>query len=129
MFDISATLAAGTTLIQSYGPQGFTLAGVQYEGAIYIHEGIPHSIDLKQADECSEEAIASIIASLPHIPEILLLGTGKTHHFIAPSIRQSLKQKFSIALDSMDTGAACRTFNVLVAESRSVAAILLPVGA
>ena len=129
MFDISSTLAAGATLIQSYGPQGFTLNGERYEGAICIHEGKASSIGLKQPDECTEEAISAIIAAMPHIPEILLLGTGRTHYFIPPVTRQALKQKFSISLDSMDTGAACRTFNVLMAESRSVAAILLPVSA
>jgi len=56
----------------------------------------------------------------------LLIGTGKTMHFLAPDLRASLSACGLVA-DAMDTGAACRTFNVLLAEDRIVMAALIAV--
>lgn len=57
-------------------------------------------------------------------PEVALLGTGSKHHFIHPEISQPLIEK-GIALECMDTAAACRTYNILMSEGRLVAAALL----
>ena len=57
--------------------------------------------------------------------EIILLGTGAKQRFPHPRLTQALMQK-RIGLEVMDTGAACRTYNILVGEGRSVAAALLP---
>lgn len=57
-------------------------------------------------------------------PEIILLGTGNTIQFPAPKI-MSIPAKQGVGLEVMDTGAACRTYNVLVGENRQVVAILL----
>ncbi len=59
--------------------------------------------------------------------EILLLGCGPKMIRLAPAVRQSLRDH-GIVADVMDTGAACRTYNILLAEDRRVAAALLPVG-
>ncbi len=57
--------------------------------------------------------------------EIILLGTGATQQFPHPRLTRALINK-RIGLEIMNTGAACRTYNILVAEGRSVAAALLP---
>ena len=57
-------------------------------------------------------------------PEIVLLGTGKTHQFLHPRIIAMLSQQ-GVALECMATGAACRTYNILMSEGRHVAAMLL----
>ena len=57
-------------------------------------------------------------------PELVLLGTGRTHRFASAPIRGAFI-KAGIALETMDLGAACRTFNVLVQEDRRVCAALL----
>jgi uncharacterized protein len=56
--------------------------------------------------------------------EVVLLGTGSTLRFPHPRLTQSLARA-GIGLEVMDTQAACRTFNILVAEERRVAAALL----
>jgi len=56
-------------------------------------------------------------------PEIVLLGTGREQHFPHPSLSQPLMQQ-RIGLEVMDTAAACRTYNILMAEGRRVAAAL-----
>ncbi|HSS46420.1 MAG TPA: Mth938-like domain-containing protein [Burkholderiales bacterium] len=57
-------------------------------------------------------------------PEIVLLGTGPRLRFPHPALSQSLVNA-KIGLEVMDTRAACRTYNILVAEGRKVAAALL----
>ena len=67
----------------------------------------------------------TIIDASPAL-EILLIGCGKSAELIEPNLLVDVK-KAGIAVESMDTGAACRTFNVLTAEDRQVAAALIPV--
>jgi len=57
---------------------------------------------------------------------VLLVGTGAGHGVGAPTIAETLSE-WGIAVDYMATGAACRTFNVLQAEGRQVAAALIAV--
>jgi uncharacterized protein len=57
-------------------------------------------------------------------PELVLLGTGARQIFPAPKLLMAL-QKYRIGLEIMDTGAACRTYNFLVADGRDVAAALM----
>lgn len=57
-------------------------------------------------------------------PEIVLLGTGATLHFLSPDLLVHLSEA-GIGLETMDTGAACRSYNILAGEGREVAAALL----
>jgi uncharacterized protein len=57
-------------------------------------------------------------------PELVLLGTGLRQVFPAASFRAQFL-KAGVGIEVMDTGAACRTFNVLVAEQRRVVALLM----
>jgi uncharacterized protein len=56
-------------------------------------------------------------------PEVLLLGTGPTLQFAAPALMRQFYEA-GIGVETMDTGAACRTFNILIAEGRQVTAAL-----
>ncbi|MGO9987469.1 MAG: Mth938-like domain-containing protein [Steroidobacteraceae bacterium] len=58
-------------------------------------------------------------------PELVLLGTGARQSFPA-AVFGAQFLRMGIGFEVMDTGAACRTFNVLVAEQRRVVALLLP---
>jgi uncharacterized protein len=57
-------------------------------------------------------------------PELVLLGTGAAHRFAPAAIRGAFVQR-RVGLETMDLGAACRTFNILVQEERRVCAALL----
>ena len=57
-------------------------------------------------------------------PEVVLLGTGDKHHFIHPRLTQVLTA-MGVGVECMDTAAACRTYNILMAEGRLVAAALI----
>ena len=59
-------------------------------------------------------------------PELVIFGSGTRLTFVAPGLYRALIDA-RIGLETMDTGAACRTYNVLASEGRSVvAALLLP---
>ncbi len=127
MFDISATLATGSTLINGYGQSSFTVNGTPHNGSICINGSEITPQLMLSAQDITLEALEVLVSNLTPLPEILLIGTGKEHYFIPPSVRNALKTSKHISMDSMATGAACRTYNVLISEGRRVAALLLPV--
>ncbi len=63
-------------------------------------------------------------AALALEPEILLVGTGATQHFLPPELLAKLSAE-GIGVEVMDTAAACRTYNILLSEDRKVVAALL----
>jgi uncharacterized protein len=69
-------------------------------------------------------ADADFAAVLAHKPEVVLFGAGPTIRFPHPRLLRALTDG-GIGVEVMDTPAACRTFNILAAESRSVVAALL----
>ncbi|MBI5462432.1 MAG: Mth938-like domain-containing protein [Gammaproteobacteria bacterium] len=75
--------------------------------------------------QCFEELSAAHLHTAATLqPEILLLGTGARLRFPHPSLLAGLHSQ-GIGIETMDTAAACRTYNILVSEGRRVAAALL----
>jgi uncharacterized protein len=70
-------------------------------------------------------APADFEAMLALRPEVVLLGTGSRQRFAHPRLHACLSAA-RIGLEGMDTGAACRTYNILMAEGRRVLAALIP---
>jgi uncharacterized protein len=71
----------------------------------------------------TELAIEHLDPILALRPELVLLGTGSQQRFAPAPIRKAFAAR-GVGIESMDLGAACRTFNILVAEERQVAAAL-----
>jgi uncharacterized protein len=69
------------------------------------------------------EASLQVIFSLE--PEVILIGTGNTQIFLPPTLQVHFF-RHKLGFEVMTTDAACRTFNVLVAEGRHVVAALMP---
>jgi uncharacterized protein len=63
-------------------------------------------------------------AALGLKPELVILGTGSHLRFPAPALWHALMEA-RVGFEAMDTGAACRTFNVLASEGRAVLAALI----
>ncbi len=61
---------------------------------------------------------------LPLAPELVIFGSGQRLRFVAPALLRSLIDR-RIGVETMDTAAACRTYNVLASEGRAVVAALL----
>ena len=122
--DITPLIPQGRQIIQAYGAGGFTVSGVRYEGSIMVLPQRCLTISLNEISQLSEEMLAPFMQ--PPKPELLLVGCGAAIGAVSPSWREFLR-RHSIALDVMDTGAACRTYNVLASEERRAAAILIAV--
>jgi len=111
--------------IDAYGNGGFRFADMGHGGSILIIASGIYAWDPLDADKLVAEDFASAFNEADQL-EFLLLGTGRKQVF--PS--QTLKTAFEDAgmgLEAMDTGAACRTYNVLLAEGRDFAAGLIAV--
>lgn len=113
-------------LIQGYGDFGFRISGGRLEGAVLVLPDGASALDILTFDEIGTALVARL-AALEPVPELVLIGTGDGPHALAGPVRSALAAAH-IAVEVMDTGAACRTYNVLAGEGRRVAAILIPVG-
>jgi len=118
--------------IQGYGDGAFTVSNQRHVGPIAIlpfhTQAWDAPADPAAIDETHLAPVFDELDARPEGVEIVLLGWGKGAPLppakLAP-LRERLKAR-GVSLDGMDTGAACRTFNLLVGESRRVAALLLP---
>ncbi|MBL4741063.1 MAG: Mth938-like domain-containing protein [Sneathiella sp.] len=125
MQDISGIPDAGQQLINSYGNGGFRISGERYEGSVLIVPEKTSPWSLSDINDLTVESLQPIFEAEKPI-EILLIGCGASMIFIEESVRKPLREK-GITIESMDSGAAVRTYNVLLLEGRRVAAALIAV--
>lgn len=121
--DVTPLIPAGRQIVQQYRAGGFRISGKDYNGAVIVMPertfAWPVSTDLSLSS-------FDVLKPYAHELDVVLLGTGAGQMFIQPALRQELKAQ-GLNIDVMNTGAACRTYNVLMAEGRRLAAALLPV--
>lgn len=111
--------------IEAYGNGGFRFGGMSHRGSIL---SLPTGIwawPVSSMDELGEDTLADVFALGRAVP-LLLLGTGRQLVF-APRALKAICEANGTWLEAMDTGAAARTYNVLLAEGRPVAAALIAV--
>jgi uncharacterized protein len=118
--ELTPDAPAGRQLIERYGAAGFRVSGVVFAGPVLVFR---ERTILWEAATPTLEGMAPIFAQGGI--ELVLLGLGRRGAPVAPQLRAALKAH-GIGVEAMDTGAACRTYNVLLAEDRLVAAALLP---
>lgn len=122
--DITPAVPAGAPLIQGYGEGGFRIAGTRHMGSLIVwaRKIVPWSATAPEM--IAADALIAALAG--EGVELLVIGCGP--RFVAPpkELRPALKAG-GLGLEWMDTGAACRTFNVLLGEERRAAAALIAV--
>jgi uncharacterized protein len=123
--DVTPLIPADRQVIESYGSHSFRVSGALYEGAILVFPEATQGWTASIMAEITVESLAPVLSRGG--VEILLLGCGRQMERVPTALRQALRAA-GIVVDAMDTGAACRTYNVLLAEDRRVAAALLPAG-
>ena len=123
--DITPPVAVDRQLIESYGNGGFRISGVSHSGSIIVFpwETMPWSV--VDGDNFKAENFTNIRDAQGEVI-VLLLGCGIKASLIGPELRQ-LVRDWGVVIEVMDTGAACRTYNVLLSEGRDVAAALIAV--
>ena len=110
----------GRQLIERYSAGGFKVSGVIFAGPVLV---FPDRTTLWQAAAPTFESLLPLVEAGGI--ELILLGLGRRGAPVARELRAGLKAR-GIGVEAMDTGAACRTYNVLLGEDRLVAAALLP---
>lgn len=115
----------GRAPVDAYGNGGFRFADMSHRGSILCLPSGIHGWSFAEGDPLTVEALARVFEEVAGI-EVLLLGTGTRLRPIPKDVKAALKA-VGISSDPMSTGAAIRTFNILLAESRPVAAALIAV--
>ena len=109
--------------ITAYGPGHFVVNDTRFTSCLMITSALVDSDwGLRHIDELNAETIDRLRGLEA---EILLIGTGDTHIFPDPEVLSRLSAPRT-GVEVMTTQAACRTFNILAAEGRNVAALLIP---
>jgi len=123
--DLTPRIPPSRQVINGYGDGGFRIAGTRYEGSVLIFPDRTFAWPVTALEEVDADALAEVPRAEPAV-EILLLGMGPQIRRVADDLRRAMKAH-GIVVEGLDTGAAARTYNVLMGESRRVAAALIAV--
>jgi len=112
----------GQNAIARHGPDGVVVAGTEHTRSVIVPwRGPVVPWDAVDFDSLTVEHFARLAALAP---ELVIFGSGPRIRFPSPALLRPLIEA-KIGIETMDTAAACRTYNVLFAEGRPVVAALL----
>jgi len=119
------SVGAGLQVVQAYGDGGFRIAGAAHQGSVLVFRERTEAWPITDASGITIDSLRPAIEAEPR-PDFLLIGCGAA--FVPPpgALREALREA-GIGLEWMDTGAACGTFNLLLADDRNVVAALVAV--
>lgn len=126
--DVTPLVKEGSKIIQSYAGGRFRISGEIFEHAVLVTQNSVKSWDAAASiKELAAEDFDPLIEMRDEF-DVILMGTGEQMSFLPPDLKNALKKR-GLHVEVMDSGAACRTYNVLMAEGRRVVAALLPYNA
>ncbi len=111
--------------IDAYGNGGFRFAGMSHRGSLLCLPTGMHAWGVTTPAELTRESLAPVFAAAAEI-DVLLIGLGSGIAMIDPALREALRAE-RIIVEGTGTGGAVRTYNILLAEQRAVAAALIAV--
>lgn len=123
--DITPLIPQGRQIITGYGNGQFKISGEVYTTPVLVFPDRTVQWDIVPGTLVTPAHLEVVLEEEGYI-DLLIIGTGKKQDVLPQGIRTALKD-VGIALEIMDTGAACRTYNILMAEGRRVAAALIAV--
>jgi uncharacterized protein len=113
------------TIINSHGEGGFRFAGMSHRGSLLcLPDGI-WAWPVANIEDLTQDALAMVFARVGAL-DFFILGTGGAHWNVPLSLRTRFRDA-RISLDTMTTGPAVRTYNVMLMESRRVGAGLIAI--
>ncbi|WP_104667287.1 Mth938-like domain-containing protein [Ensifer adhaerens] len=115
----------GRAPIDAYGNGGFRFADMSHRGSILMLPSGVYAWDVAEGDALDVDQFRKVLDEAQDI-EVLLVGTGKDIRPLPADLKTALRA-VNISSDPMSTGAAVRTYNVMLAESRAVAVALIAV--
>lgn len=120
--DLTPIIPKNKKVIQAYAPGMFQINEEEIKTPILLTPTNIHPLTTSDINTIIKEALPLLEKAAP---EILLIGCGTTITPLEKELRKKITQH-NITPDLMDTGAACRTYNILLGEDRQVAAIIKP---
>ena len=111
--------------IDAYGRGGFRFADMSHRGSILALPSGIRAWEVIEAARLTPANLAPLLAEAEAV-DLVLVGTGRDIVALPEPVRQRLREA-GIGVDAMQTGAAARTYNILAAENRKVAAALIAV--
>jgi uncharacterized protein len=111
--------------IRKYGGGTFVVAGVKVAGSVLVLPGGPRAWPVASFVDLTPD-VFSPLAEIAGQIDVCLLGCGAQVERVPKNLRDHFRA-VGLHVEAMDTGAACRTFNVLAAEGRALAAALIAV--
>jgi uncharacterized protein len=111
--------------IDAYGNGGFRFAEMSHRGSLLCLPTGMHGWAVSTPAEITVESLAPLLAAAADI-DVLMIGLGHDVTGLAPEVREALRAN-GIIVEAITTGSAVRTYNVLLAEQRAVAAALIAV--
>lgn len=108
-------------LVRSYEPGTIRINNEFFDHSIIISDGKIQTWPITHSDQIDIQALITAIAQNT---EVLLIGTGQQQHMLDLNLFKDLLIK-NIGVEVMDSGAASRTYNILLAEGRQVALALI----
>jgi len=115
----------GRAQIDAYGNGGFRFADMSHRGSILCLPSGIYGWPVEEGMPIDVASLEKLFADAAEI-EVLLVGTGNTLKPLGKELRAALRE-VGISADPMSTGAAVRTYNILLGEQRAVAAALIAV--
>ena len=111
--------------VTAYDKDWIAINGEKHHSSILISsEGLRQTWGLISPSQLSAEHLEQLIGLKDSGIELVILGSGQKLQFMSKSWLQSFNNK-QLGFETMDTPAACRTYNILAGEGRKVAALLL----
>jgi uncharacterized protein len=111
--------------IEAYGKGGFAFAGMSHRGSLLCLPDAIWAWEVTEPARIDRYSLEKVFAAASGI-DTLLVGTGTGIWLPPPELRQALKA-VKVVLDTMQTGPAVRTYNIMIGERRRVAAALIAV--
>jgi len=111
--------------IDAYGNGGFRFAGMSHRGSLLCFPDGIWAWPINDVTELDEAALAAVFDRAESI-DVFLIGAGRDPWALSDKLRQRFHE-LSLSVDAMTTGAAVRTYNILLAENRRVGAGLIAV--
>lgn len=115
----------GRAPIDAYGNGGFRFAEMSHRGSLLCLPSGIYGWDVTDPSQLSVDNVTKILEQAADI-EFLLIGMGDSMRVVPRELKAALKEA-GISVDPMSTGAAVRTYNIMLSESRAVAAALIAV--
>ncbi|MCW5671869.1 MAG: Mth938-like domain-containing protein [Hydrogenophaga sp.] len=114
-----------TQSITAYGEGWIAVNGQRHVGSLVLASGgqlTPWAC--QRFEDLTAEHFEQLASTMPEAPELVVFGSGARLRFVRPALLQGLMER-RIGVETMDTAAACRTYNILAGEGRRVVAALL----